>query len=58
MKFSKFKLIFGILVMTGYIAFSQTSVRIDIDASKPTKPVSPFIYGKKTNQTKFINHES
>jgi hypothetical protein len=28
------------------ISFSQTPVRVDIDLTKPVKPVSPLIYGK------------
>ena len=46
MKFPKFTSILGFLVMTGIIAFSQTPVQIDIDASKGKKPVSPYIYGQ------------
>lgn len=33
------------LILLGHAGYSQTSVRIDIDATKQ-KPVSPFIYGK------------
>jgi len=37
-------LIIGLL--TSNICLSQTPVRVDIDLTKPTKPVSPHIYGK------------
>lgn len=35
-----------LLFLLGNFGFSQTPVRIDIDATKDKKPVSPFIYGK------------
>jgi hypothetical protein len=35
-----------IWLLVGNICFAQTPVRVDIDLTKPTKPVSPYIYGK------------
>jgi hypothetical protein len=35
-----------LLMFSVSLSFSQTPVRIDIDLTKGTKPVSPFIYGK------------
>jgi len=34
------------LLIASSPGFAQTPVRIDIDLTKPTKPVSPYIYGK------------
>jgi len=41
--------VFGILllvIINANTVFSQTPIRIDIDLTKPVKPVSPLIYGK------------
>jgi hypothetical protein len=35
-----------LVFLTSNICFSQTPVRVDIDLTKPVKPVSPLIYGK------------
>ena len=35
-----------ILLIVGNPGFAQTPIRVDIDLTKPTKPVSPYIYGK------------
>ncbi len=46
MKFSAKINVLALFLMVAGMSYAQTPVRIDIDASKPTKPVSPFIYGK------------
>ena len=46
MKFFSLQFFLITLLLTGNICLSQTPVRVDIDLTKPTKPVSPFIYGK------------
>ena len=35
-----------ILLIVGNPGFAQTPIRVDIDLTKPTKVVSPYIYGK------------
>ena len=46
MKSSSILFILIILLLASNICLSQTPVRVDIDLTKPTKPISPFIYGK------------
>ena len=46
MRFSSVLSFLFLLLIAGNPGFAQTPVRVDIDLTKPTKPVSPYIYGK------------
>lgn len=46
MRISSFLTILFTLLIIGNPDFAQNTIRVDIDLTKPTTPVSPYIYGK------------